>query len=235
MLRIDPEIVSVDIVLLGDFNPAIFSPRWFSANGLLGESAADGADLRVLHREIADFVADGLRVQVTRERFTVGSRQSPFARLRDFVLRVFREHLFHTPLQAFGINYTVHFMVDSSATRDRVGNALAPLEPWGPWREQLNFDGRGGGMTSLRMSQFEPLGREEGGRVNVVVEPSARVGKESGRGVFVSVNDHFAGNAESPGSAGKLLEILAEEFEGSIKQGNEIVDHIMSLADASRG
>ena len=30
MLRIDPEIVGVDIVLLGDFNPAIFSPRWFS-------------------------------------------------------------------------------------------------------------------------------------------------------------------------------------------------------------
>ncbi len=235
MLRIEPEIVQVDIVLVGDFNPAIFSPRWFSAHGLIRESAADGAELGVVHQEVADFKADWLRIQVTQNRFVAASSQAPFERLRDLVHRTFREHLFHTPLRAIGINFAAHFLVDSLATRDRIGSALAPLEPWGPWRGRLNLDSPHGGMTSLRMSQTRPSDREEGGRVNVVIEPSARVGQESGRGVFVSINDHFAGKADSPASVEKLMAILAAEFEGSLGRSEGIVDHIMSLADTSEG
>ena len=227
-MRIDPEIVGVDIVLLGDFNPAIFSPRWFSANDLIRETAADGADVRVIHQEVADFTADWLRIQVTRDKFIAASLQAPFARLRDLVHGVFHECLFHTPLRAFGINYLVHFLVDSLATRDRLGTALVPLEPWGPWRERLNLGGRHGGMTSLRVSQTRPAGREEGGQINVVVEPSNRVGSSSGTGVFVSVNDHFAGD----GDAERLMATLANEFEASLDQSGQIVDHIMSLAQS---
>ncbi len=228
MLRIDPEIVGVQVVLLGDFNPAIFSPRWFSANGLIRETAADGADLQVIHQEVADFTADWLQIQVTRDRFVAASLQAPFLRLRDLVHRVFHECLFHTPLRAFGINYVVHFLVDSSATRDRLGTALVPLEPWGPWREQLNLDGRGGGMASLRVSQNRPAGRDEGGEINVVVAPSNRVGSSSGTGVFVRINDHFAGD----GNAERLMVTLASEFEASLDQSEQIVDHIMSLAQS---
>lgn len=229
-MRIDPEIVGVDVVLLGDFNPAIFSPRWFSANGLIPASAADGADLGVVHKEVADFTADWLRIQVTRDRFVAASLQAPFARLRNLVHRVFRESLFHTPLRAFGINYSVHFLVESLDTRDRLGTTLAPFEPWGPWRDQLNLGGRHGGMTSLRMTQMKPEGRDEGGQINVVVEPSKRVGSDSGTGVFVSINDHFAGD----GNADKLMATLASEFEASLDQSGRIVDHIMTLAQ-SRG
>lgn len=234
-MRIDPEIVGVDIVLLGDFNPAIFSPKWFSANELLPEEAAEDADLQVAHRELTSFSADWLRLQVTRERFTAGSTQAPFVRLRDLVHRLFREHLFHTPLRAFGINLSAHFLVDSFATRDRIGNTLAPLEPWGPWREQLDLDGRHGGMTSLRMSQSKPSGRDPGGQVNVLVEPSARVGRDSGRGVFVSINDHFAGKADLTGTTEKLMATLAAEFEGSLGRSRGIVDRIMSLGQTPKG
>lgn len=230
MLRIEPEIVGVDIVLLGDFNPAIFSPRWFSANGLIRETAADEAELGVVHQEVADFTADWLRIQVTRERFVAASLQAPFARLRDLVHSVFHECLFHTPLRAFGINYSVHFLVASMATRDRLGTALAPLEPWGPWRERLNLDGRHGGMTALRMSQLRPADRDEGGQINIKVEPSNRVGSSSGTGVFASINDHFAGD----GDAERLMATLASKFEASLEQSEHIVDHIMSLAQSTR-
>ena len=233
-MRIEPEIAGVDIVLVGEFNPTIFSPQWFSANKLLREGTAESADVKVIHPDLTSFTADWVRLQVTRERFAAGSVQAPFAPLRDLVHRTFRENLFHTPLRAFGINFSVHFLVDSSATRDLIGNKLAPLAPWGPWRERLALDGRDGGMASLQMAQTRPEERAARGRVTVTVEPSKRVGQESGRGVFVKTNDHFAGSADSPGSAEKLMKTLATEFEGSLKRSEGIVDHIMSLADTAR-
>lgn len=232
-MRIQPEISGVDIVVLGDFNPTLFSPRWFSANGLFRASVADSAQVQVIHQEVSDFLADWLHVQVMRNRFFVGSKQAPFVRLRDLVLRVFSEYLPHTPLRAFGINFGVHFLVDSPSTRDRIGTMLAPVEPWGPWRESLDLDRASGGMTHLRMSQLVPAGRNPGGQVNVTVEPSAEVAL-SGSGIFVSVNDHFAGGSASPEATDSLMEILGEEFKPSLERSEGIVDQIMSLASPTR-
>ena len=50
-MRIEPEISGVSVVLLGDFNPAIFTPAWFALHDLLPESVADDADLRIAHRQ----------------------------------------------------------------------------------------------------------------------------------------------------------------------------------------
>ncbi len=120
----------------------------------------------------------------------------------------------------------VHFRVDSQETRNRLGTALAPLEPWGPWRDRLNLGDRHGGMTSLQMSQTKPADRNEGGRIDVVVEPSSRVGRDSGTGVYVRVDDSFVGD----GDAKRLVAILAREFEESVGRSERIVDHFMSLA-----
>ena len=232
-MHIEPELSGVDVVVLGDFNPTIFSPRWFSSNGLIRESVADSAQVQVIHAEISDFTADWLRLQVARDRFLMGTTQAPYVRLRDLVLRIFSECLPHTPLRAFGINFGVHFLVDRRATRDRIGTALAPLGPWGRWRERLDLDGAGGGMTRLQMSQLAPDGRDPGGQINVKVEPSARVGL-SGTGVFVSVNDHFASGGAAPGDADSLMEVLGKEFKPSLERSEGIVDHIMSLAETTR-
>ena len=35
VMRIEPEISGVAVVLLGDFNPAIFTPAWFAMHELL--------------------------------------------------------------------------------------------------------------------------------------------------------------------------------------------------------
>ncbi len=233
-MRTEPEFVGVAIILVGEFNPTIFAPQWFSANGLLPEGAVEGADVQVVHPDLTRFSTDWMQLQVTKGQFMARSAQAPFVRLRDIVHRTFDEHLFHTPLRAFGINFFVHFLVDSLATRSHMHNTLAPLDPWGPWRERLNLDGQHGGMTALRMTQANPSDREDGGAVNVVVEPSAVVENDSGRGVYVQVNDHFAGSAESLGSAEKLMAVLATEFEGSLQRSQGIVDHIMSLADTAR-
>ncbi len=228
-MRIEPEISGVSVVLLGEFNPAIFTPAWFAMHGLLPESAAESAMLEVAHQQVTVFSTDWLRLEVTHNRFSINTLQAPYIRLRDLVARVFKEHLYHTPLNAFGINRDVHFQVSSLTVRDRMGRTLAPVEPWGTWRHALGLDGESGGMTSLTMSQNDPEGRPKGGRINVKVEPSNRIGQ--GRlGVYVQVNDHYAINDTGPGTGERLMKLFEDNFDTSLSRGDDIVDHIMSLA-----
>ena len=229
-MRIEPEISGVQIVVLGQFNPAIFAPAWFALNGLLREGVTTNAQVQVIHPQVADFTADWLHLKVMSERFEVTTQQAPYERLRDLVVRVFSECLHHTPVTAFGINRNVHFLVRDAGARNVIGMALAPLEPWGPWREQLELDGKHGGMTGVRMSQFRPAGRYEGGQINVAVEPSVQVG-EGRKGVYVGVNDHFVTDQQGEHSARRLMTVLAEEFTRSIARSDGIIDHIMSLAE----
>ena len=229
-MRIEPEIDGVDVVLVGDFNPAIFTPAWFALNGLLPESAVANAELQIAHQQITAFNTDWLCLQVTPDRFSAGTAQAPHVRLHDLVARVFKEHLHHTPLRAFGINREVHFQVRSSALRDRMGRTLAPVEPWGTWGRELGSDGLQGGMTSLTMSRNNPEGRPAGGRINVTVKPSYRIG-EGRFGVYVQVNDHHEiDNATGPGAGRRLMELFTNSFGASLKRSEAIIDHIMSLA-----
>ncbi len=228
-MRIQPEIDDVGVVLVGSLNPSIFTPAWFALHGLLPESAAESAELEVAHAQLTRFSTDWLRLQVTTDRFMAESAQAPYVRVRDLVVRVFKEHLDHTPLTAMGINRRVHFRVTGSTERDRIGRTLAPVAPWGAYAQELDLAGEHGGMTSLTMSQLQLAGRPPGGQVNVTVEPSNRIG--GGRsGVYVRVNDHFAVDPADTGGRAQLIGFLEGGFDNSIRRSDGIVDHIMSLA-----
>ena len=231
-MRIEPEISGVGVVLLGDFNPAIFTPAWFAMHGLLPRATADSATLEVAHRQLTAFSTDWLYLHVTTDRFTTDVAQAPHVRVRDLVVRVFGEHLHHTPVKALGINRKVHFRVGSLAERDRIGRTLAPIEPWGQWRQKLELDGDHGGMTSLKMSQLRPEDRSPGGSVNITIEPSNRI--TDGSGVFVEINDHYAA-AETGSGTSELIGILDQRFDESVTRSDGIIDHIMSLAKVSEG
>lgn len=233
-MRIEPEISGVSAVLLGDFNPAIFTPSWFALNGLLPERVAETAHLDIASREVTSFNADWLRLMVVPDRFTVETLQAPYVRVRDLLVRVFEEYLSHTPLGAFGINRNVHFLLRNAAERDRIGRILAPVEPWGALVHQLELDGEQSGMTSLTMSQVNPQGRPVGGQINVTVEPSNRIGQ--GRfGLYVGVNDHYAMDKKAPKASERLIALFEDNFEASLKRSETIMDHIMSLAEHSGG
>ena len=228
-MRIEPEITGVEIVLLGDFNPAIFTPAWFALHNLLPRGVADSADLNVSHRQITSFATDWLSLQVQPEQFRASTSQAPCVRVRDLVLRIFKEHLFHTPLRALGVNREVHFRVANMAERDRMGRTLAPLEPWDDWGRGLLPDGTHGGLASLTMRQMNIDGRAAKDQINVTVQPSNRVG-DGIDGVYARVNDHYAidETVQRPGEY--LMTLLEENFDGSIEHSDTLIDHIMSLA-----
>ena len=221
----------MSVVLRGSFNPAIFTPAWFVLHELLPSSAADTATLQVAHAQVTQFSFDWLSLQVTPDTFVADTAQAPHIRVRDLVLRVFKEHLYHTPLRLMGINRNVHVPVANFTEFDRIGRSLAPVEPWGRYVEELELDGESGGMTTLKMSQLKPKGRPRGSEINVTIGPSSRIG--DGRfGVYVQVNDQYAiRNADDGG--GELMRFLEGSFEASIKRSDGIVDHILSLARES--
>ncbi len=230
-MRIKPEISSVSVVLLGNFNPAIFTPAWFALHGLLPEGAADNAELQVAHPTLTMFSTEWLQFEATTDRFLAVTQSAPNIRIRDFVARVFGEHLFHTPVNALGVNRDVHFRAPSQRARDQVGRVLAPVDPWLPCVEKLGLalDSEYGGMRSLTMVDTRPEGRPLGGQVQVTVEPSVRI--DNGRsGIYVSVNDHYAANSADAKGNAQLLAFLENDFDSSIRRSDAIIDHIMSLA-----
>ena len=228
-MRIEPEISGVSVVLLGSFNPAIFTPAWFALHEILPRGVAENADLQVAHSQVTAFSTEWLQLQVTSDRFLAETLQDPHVRVRDFVIRVFGELLSHTPVTALGINRDVHFRAPNAAARDRVGRMLAPVEPWGAYADLLQLGGDQSGMVSLSMRQSQPEGRPQGGQINVKVEPSGRIG--DGRlGIYVQVNDHYETDATVADGRAQLLGFLEEGFELSIRRADGIVDHVMALA-----
>ena len=98
-MRIEPDISGASVVLLGKFNPSIFTPAWFALHSLLPKGAAEDATLQVAHQQVTAFSTDWLRLEVTANRFLVETLQAPYIRLCDLVACVFKEHLYHTPPQ----------------------------------------------------------------------------------------------------------------------------------------
>ena len=230
-MRIEPEISAVSLVLLGSFNPSIFTPAWFGWHDLLSKRTVDTAELQTAQAQITAFRADWLELQVVQGRFSLSTTQSPFVRLQDMAIRIFREQLPHTPLNAVGINREIHFLVNTFSERDRIGRKLAPTGPWGDWGRQLEPDGRQGGMTSITMTQVNLPDRPAGGRLNVTVQPSNRIG-DGERGVYVQVNDHY--EAEEPDNrivTGDVISMLEKNFDSSVRHSERIIDHVMSLRE----
>ena len=229
-MRIEPEIDGVSIVLLGDFNPAIFAPAWFALHGLLPRGATDGANVQIVCPQVTAFTFDWLRLEVVNNRFNVETLQAPHIHLRDLVLRTFKERVPHTPLKVLGINRGVHFRVRNPAERDRIGRTLAPVEPWGAWGRRLELGGEYSGMTLLTMSQNKPEGRPAYDQINITVEPSTRI-DDKRLGVYVRVNDHYTVVDGGLEAGERLMALLENDFEMSLERIKGIVDHVMSLAN----
>ncbi len=213
---IKPEVTGLNVVLLGDFNPKIFQPAWFAAEGLLQKQETDRAKIEVLHHEISIFELDWLRLQVTRERFAIETTQEPYYEpLRDLALGTF-DLLRHTPIGKLGINVNLHFRMKSEEEWHDFGDQVAPKEIWNNILEKP-------GLFSLIM---EGNHSRDGikGCMRVKIEPSKKIHP----GIYFNINDHYeVDNIESVIGSDEIIEILKKTWSGSLKRSKEIVDNLM--------
>lgn len=230
-MRYDLESPSCTVVLIGAFNPAIFSPAWLAKIGVISGEDLEKSTIQVIHPEIAQFDVRRFRVDAQPGRFQITSTMAPFVALADDVRRLFGELLPHTPISAVGINFHVYFRLESSAQRMAFGRALVPTEPWGTFGARIAASpvapDTASGMVSVVMQESRPGGRNGSRRVEV--QPARRI--DPLRGVFVAVNDHFEVTAPRPeDGASAAVEIIAREFDAAEAEQRRIVSEFMEYA-----
>ena len=225
-MLIPPDISTCSIVLLGQFNPAIFHPAWLQGKKIEEEDSSLDSEL-LTHRDIATFTIDARTYLVRTDRFQIETRSIPWVSILDITTKIFSEHLFNTPVSAFGVNRTVHFRLPSISSRIQLGRMLAPIEPWDGFGRSMDTDDISftGGLQSLVMRRRSSV---NGNTIetNVTIEPSIRV--EGTTAVYMHVNAHHA-LTDLPNSYGseKAMTLLAERFDPALQEADTIIDTIM--------
>jgi hypothetical protein len=244
-MRIKPFFSSVDITLVGSFNPTIFQPAWFAANGMVGKRDAENAKTAIIHQHVSSITFDQFQLQVTQDRFAISTVEAYPDPIKDLVQNCFGEGLPHTPVRGMGINFTVHFDSGSYEARYKVGQRLAPVSAWGDWGRELavaleaprdertKLPENRSGMMSLSMRQ-EPRPDTLKGYIQVRIEPSTQ---EPASGIFMAVNDHYQFDSEEGAvqNAIPAVRTLGLHWTKSLERSDWIIDQIMQLTEESRG
>jgi len=221
---------TASVVLIGQFNPPIFSPAWMNRVGLVPDEALDDAQVAIIHRDIAQFAVGGFSFDIRRGRFSIEVDSEPLVQALDASLAIFGEHVPHIPVSEFGINYTEHFELDEPARRVALGRRLAPIEPWGEYGAELDalVDDRTSGVVDLVMRlTYDP---PESGGLRVEIEPSELI-EPLDVGVVMLVNDHrrITDTKEADG-ARPALTLLSEIFDESLSRSRKIVSDMHDFA-----
>jgi hypothetical protein len=214
MAKPNLEIDRVSVVLVGQFNPAIFQPMWLAAHHLVGPQEAEDATIQVVHPEVTQFRTSWFELQVTTSRFTVTTGDAAHHEpLRDLVIGVF-ELLRHTPAGRMGMNRDMHFKFAGRDALDNFGHVLAPKHAWDDVLPKA-------GMRKLTIEgQRSVLGRQ----LSVSVAPSVLVKN----GVEIDVNDDYLPpEGTEPAGLEGLLVILRAEWEASQKASYAVATHLL--------
>ncbi|THV61671.1 hypothetical protein EZV76_04880 [Flagellimonas alvinocaridis] len=162
-----PDIYSLSIVLLGNFNPIIINPHWLELKGLIRASDKDQEGIiEVVHPEVSKFDLSFAKIQVTKDRFQLDCyNEAEFILCKDLVISIFR-YLAETPIRGIGINHTRHFKLKDVNEFKKFGHWLVPVEPW-------NDDLKEPGVLELKMVENENPDAKV--RNTVIISPSGVV------------------------------------------------------------
>lgn len=229
-MRYIPASSSCAIVMIGDFTPSLYTPAWLALNDLIEVGESESANIENISKQAAVFSLSWANFAIYDDRFQILSNIAPWVRLQDLTVKLFGEITPHQPVKAIGINRLVHYKLGNFAERDKLGEILAPREPWGDWGNQLKntADEINSGLVSIAMKQGTNLSDRKHGHIEVRVEPSAMYQND---GVFVTVNDHYqlSDNDPSKENGSNAAELIAKQFELSITRSESLIDNIMSL------
>lgn len=207
------ELQKHEIVAVGDLNPAIFHPAWFSAEGIINRREAEAANVDVISAQAAVFQVDWLMVQVFPDRFVVGTESEAYNRpLHDLVASTF-SRLVHTPIRALGINYHCHCRFDDEKRWNNISEYLAPASSWSHLLDTPR-------MCRLAMQDVRLSGPK--GHVEIIVEPSVRVRD----GMYVYINNHYDLTNEALGCRA-MLDVLQSEWSVTIQKYKDVVNGLV--------
>lgn len=181
-MKKEREIYTLNVVLLGNFNPSIITPYWLAKKGFIREIEASTAKLEIIHPNISRFsVSDWLNIEANQKRIDFKTnRESHFSILRDLVVSVFSV-LSETPIKSFGINHLCHFTLRNQEEYENFGYWLSPVQKLG---SLLN-------KPKLQTIQFKETLNDKGedGLITLTISPSDLI--HDRKSVVFNINQHF--------------------------------------------
>ena len=212
----------VQVVLVGNFNPAIFNPQWFALKELMSEMEAEQASDVVCTTEFSKFVSDWHQLEVFPTRFVARTKHmGRTEELRDFVLNTF-DILSETPIRSMGINKQIEYACPSMKAWHAVGDTLAPKTLW---RDVLEVEDIG--MKSIEVQAHR--GDDLPGTRNIHVYPNLGENKHN---VVFRVNAHFEiEKAIRDKKLVSMTQALQEHFEAEITKASSLSGNILEKVD----
>lgn len=225
-----PEVTSASIVAIGAFNPAIFSPDWLEANGLIGSDDAkemrDKPNLIITH-QVTVLEAAGFVLQVDENRFNVSSKGVVTPALRDLVMGIF-EVLPHSPINALGQNFDTMFKFLDEKAYHQVGDALAPKSIWGKVFDSEKFVA-GLERLVIKIEEGKRFGEVKTANcTNVTISRGAT----SFPAINFSYNDHHdltKDRVEGQTSAEQAASIVRSSWEESWRFSGDVFKRLIDL------
>lgn len=209
-----PSRTVATLVVVGNFNPAVFSPFWFKSHDLLRDAEADSAEIQVVSPDITLFKTEWLEVDARANRLQFRTQQEPyFPVLRDLMLGSLA--LFPAvPIIQSGFNWEEIYTFQDADEFHALGHTLAPKAPWGDTMVHP-------GMVHLTVRSERPDKRD--GYKDFRVRPL----KHPINTVSLSVNDHVSYERLEPTSPAEAIECIDSYWERSFEEFHSVALHLI--------
>lgn len=218
------EIVAEEfnIVMIGDFNPKIFQPSWFSSENLIRESESESANLEIVHSDFTSFSTDWFLMQVAREKFNAGVKSAAYkTHLADLVIGTFQK-LNHTPIHQMGLNLNLSLRFKSLEDWNSFGHFLLPKAPWSGL---LNKPG----MRSVSVNG--PRDDDLPGYIQMLIDPVLH----SQSDVTIRMNNHYERKDDDKAiSAEFFVNIIENQYARVIEQSKSTIEELLKRFEATR-
>lgn len=224
------EVFSCQIVVVGNFNPAIFSPEWLAQHGLIGRDDAEEAksnDSLLVSPTVSRLETDWCSLQVVQNQFVVLTKGPVTPSIRDLVVGIFTV-IDQTPIQALGINFIGDYKMPTTESWHKVGDVLAPKTIWHKFFPEEN---NSVGLTELTI-QVDKHNRAKIEPTNERTRLSVSYSTKIMNGICFSINNHFdvADKKISPkdSSADLAVTLISKNWDQMMVQSKELFANVLA-------
>lgn len=228
------EVFSTQVVMNGDFNPAIFSPDWLLRNSLLGVDDATDAtnsDSLVVTPDVARIETEWFQLQVVREQFVLNSKGPVTPAISDLVIGIL-SLIDQTPIRALGINFNADYKMSSADLWHKVGDVLAPKTVWNSFFPEHS---NAVGLTNLAI-EISP-GKRGGESGDDLKRYNVSYSKTIPHGVSFLENNHFSIKVDKKGkttAASLVVGLMNENWFVGISEAKKVFLGILTKIEGDK-
>ncbi|TAJ36593.1 MAG: hypothetical protein EPO55_21185 [Reyranella sp.] len=223
MLGPQEELKGTSIILVGTFDLSAFRlPKLIESGQLVASDLAE-LNMTAVFDDMIAFDLPWMAVVAEKERIALVTRvKKPLGEpVRDFAVGMLSE-MRDPKYRALGINTDFHFQVFDDQRRSAFLTNLAG--------KALNFSQKLGLSGAATQSVVVRHTRTDGlpGYIDIKIEPSKKVEK----GIYMSINDHFALRPDADKAALSAIEVLSDQWKERISFADGLINSLKAEAGA---